>query len=120
MHPHLNTRDTVRAGLQAPIIIENEDSGRIFRGLIYKHSRFGLCFESDYPVQPGTIVKLRSTFLKSSSGGFFPTEVKSCEKINNPLALLQYRIGACFCDDSDYKNFVRRELRVIQGGKKEC
>ena len=120
MHPRREKSIHVRFGRLAPIIIENEKSGRVFRGMIYKYSRSGLYLESDYPIQPGTVIKLRSTFLKASSVGFFLAEVKSCEKIKDPLVLLQYGIGARFCADTDYKKFVRRGLRVIRGGKKVC
>ena len=118
MHPRLEKGASVRGCRQTPIIIENESSGRVFRGMIYKYSRHGLYMESDYPLQAGTVVKLRSTFLRASSSGFFLAEVKSCEKIDDPLVLLQYGINAHFCDNADYKKCVRRGLRVIQGGKK--
>lgn len=120
MHPHLEKRGNARNSRQSPIIIENEKSGRVFRGMIYKYSRSGLYLESDYPLQPGTVIKLRSTFLRASSSGFFLAEVQSCEKIKDPLVLLQYGISARFCADADYKKFVRRGLRVIQGGQKGC
>ncbi|KPJ78829.1 MAG: hypothetical protein AMJ54_01725 [Deltaproteobacteria bacterium SG8_13] len=118
MHPRLEKGDHARSTRQTPIIIENEKSGRVFRGMIFKYSRQGLYFESDYPLQTGAVIKLRSTYLRASSSGFFLAEVKTCEKINDPLVLLQYGISARFCDDADYKKFVRRGLRVIQGGKK--
>ena len=120
MHPRLEKRGNHRSGRQEPIIIENERSGRVFRGVIHKYSRYGLQFESDYPLQPGTVIKLRSTFLRASTGSFFLAEVRSCEKIKDPLVLLQYEIGARFCDEANYKKFVRRGLRVIPGGKKVC
>ena len=120
MHPHLEKGAGARSCRQTPIIIENEKSCRVFRGIIYKYSRRGLYFESDYPIGPGTVIKLRSTYLRASSSGFFLAEVQSCEKISDPLVLLQYGINARFCDDADYKKFVRRGLRVIRGGKKGC
>jgi hypothetical protein len=120
MRPRLNKRGTVRSCRPSPIIIENEKSGRVFRGMINKYSRSGLYFESDYPLLPGTVIKLRSTFLRAASSGFFLAEVKLCEKIKDPLVLLQYGISARFCADADYKKFVRRGLRVIRGGKKVC
>ncbi len=118
MHPYLEKKGISQSSRKTPIIIENEKSGRVFRGTIYKSSRSGLYLESDYPLQPGTVIKLRSTFLRASSSGFFLAEVKTCEQIKDPLALLQYGIMARFCADADYKKFVRRGLRVIQGGKK--
>lgn len=120
MHPRLEKGDNTRNRRQTPIIIENEKSGRVFRGMIYKYSRHGLYFESDYPLQPGTIIKLRSTYLRASSSGIFLAEVISCEKISDPLVLLQYGINARFFADADYKKFVRRGLRVIRGGEKGC
>ena len=120
MHPRLEKGGNARGSRQTPIIIENETSGRVFRGMIYKYNRHGLYLESDYPIQTGAVIKLRSTYLRASSSGFFLAEVKSCEKINDPLVLLQYGISAHFCDDADYKKFVRRGLRVIRGGKKVC
>ena len=120
MHPRLEKGDKARSSRQTPIIIENEKIGRVFRGTISKFSRHGLYFESDYPLQTGTLIKLRSTYLRASSSGFFLAEVKSCEKISDPLVLLQYGINARFFGDADYKKFVRRGFRVIQGGKKVC
>lgn len=118
MHPSREKGANARSSRQTPIIIENENSGRVFRGMIYKYSRHGLYFESDYPLPPGVVIKLRSTFLRASSSGCFLAEVKSCEKISDPLVLLQYGINACFCGDADFKKFVRKGLRVIEGGKK--
>ena len=119
MHPHLEKRIDVRFDHQAPIIIENEKSGSVFRGMIYNYSRGGLYLESDYPLLTGTVMKMRSTFLKESSGVFFLAEVKSCDIIKDPLTLFQYGIRACFCGKSDYKKFARRGLRVLRGGKKD-
>lgn len=120
MRTRLEKRGNNRSSRQEPIIIENEMSGRIFRGIILKYSRYELLFESDYPLQPGTVIKLRSTFLRASSGSFFLAEVRSCEEIKDPLVLLQYEIKARFCDEANYKKFVRRGLRVVRGRKKVC
>ena len=76
MHPRLEKGGSVRGSRQVPIIIENETSGRVFRGMIYRYNRDGLYLESDYPLQAGTVIKLRSTYLRASSSGFFLAEVK--------------------------------------------
>ena len=118
---HLRTENGVNANgdRQASIIIENERSGRVFRGMIHKTSRSELFLESDYPLPPGTIIKLHSIHLKASFGSFFLAEVKSCEKIKELHDPCPYGIRACFCTDADYTKFIRRGLRVILGGKKD-
>ena len=118
MYPRTEKRDNIRIKREIPIIVENRDSGSLYRGVIFNYSRCGLYFESDHVIRPGTKIYLRSNYLRTAITGFFQAEVRWSEEIDDPVVLFLYGTGVRFFSPSDYKQFIRRGLRVIPGGKK--
>lgn len=109
-------RTSKRFTYEAPIIIENCDSGAYSYGRMYNYSLSGIYFETDVAFQPGT--RIRIDIEKSSNGldsDLFFAIVKWCQEISAAVVLYDYGIGVEFERSMDRFECTGR-LKVIQGG----
>ena len=109
-------RASKRLSHEAPLVIENCDSGTYSYGRMYNYSQTGFYFESDTPYQTGT--RIRIDIEKSKIGleaGQYFAEVKWCAEISAAVVLYDYGIGAEFDPKIDAER-GNGKLKVINGG----
>jgi hypothetical protein len=101
---------------EAPLVIENCDSGTYSYGRMYNYSRGGIYFESDTPFQAGTRVRFDIEKSKISLGAdHYFAEVKWCAEISAAVVLYDYGIGVEF-DPKMNSAMGNGKLKVIKGG----
>jgi hypothetical protein len=113
-------RASKRLTYDAPVTIENCDTGEYFYGRMYNYSLGGMYFETDYPLQPGT--EIRVAIRKSANGpGFehFRAKVRWCEEISEAVVLYDYAVGVQYAFAFSHPK-KSKKLRVIQGGTREA
>ncbi len=109
-------RASKRLTYEAPITVENCDTGEYFYGRMYNYSLGGMYFETDYPLPAGA--EIRVAIRKSKNGpGFdhFRAKVRWCEEISAAVVLYNYSVGVRYL--SSFTNSkCDGKLKVIQGG----
>ena len=109
-------RASKRLIFEAPVTVENCDTGEYFYGRMYNYSLGGMYFETDYPLQPGS--EIRVAIRKSANGpGFdhFRASVKWCEEITDAVVLYCYGVGVQYIL-SGMQTKSNGKLKVIHGG----
>ena len=101
---------------EAPLVIENCDSGTYSYGRMYNYSRGGIYFESDTPFQAGTRVRfdIEKSKISLDADHYF-AEVKWCAEISAAVVLYDYGIGVEF-DQKMNSAMGNGKLKVIKGG----
>ena len=118
MYPKFEQRDCSRFANEIPIVFNNCNAKKYNVARIYNSSTSGIYFESDIPIRPGTKIYVKNYNSNSFSGlDFCHVEVVWCEEIHDAVVFYRFGIGAEYCFPVDYSKLVRRNLRVIQGGK---
>jgi hypothetical protein len=114
-----NQRASERFNCEAPVIIENCETGVNYDGSLYNYSREGMYLELDYPFRPGT--ELRILIEKEMS----PSPLKSCrakvvwcEEISGAVVLYNYSIGVIKDPMLEFSGIIER-FQVIDGGAKQ-
>ena len=109
-------RASKRLTYEAPVTIENCDTGEYVYGRMYNYSLGGMYFETDYPLDAGA--EIRVAIRKSTDGpGFdhFRAKVRWCQEISGAVVLYNFGVGVQYLSSfSQSKN--NGKLRVIQGG----
>lgn len=109
-------RASKRLTYEAPVTIENCDTGEYFYGRMYNYSLGGMYFETDYPLAEGA--EIRVAIRKSKNGpGFdhFSASVIWCTEISEAVVLYNYSVGVQYL--SSFKESKSEgKLKVIQGG----
>ncbi len=109
-------RASKRLTYEAPVTIENCDTGEYFYGRMYNYSLGGMYFETDYPLPSDA--EIRVAIRKSENGpGFdhFRAKVKWCEEITEAVVLYTYGVGVQYLS-SFAQSKCGGKLKVIQGG----
>jgi hypothetical protein len=119
---HQMSKDDKRASkrltYEAPVTIENCDTGEYVYGRMYNYSLGGMYFETDYPLDAGA--EIRVAIRKSTDGpGFdhFRAKVRWCQEISGAVVLYNYGVGVQYLS-SFQQSKSDGKLRVIQGGAK--
>ena len=109
-------RASKRLSHEAPLVIENCDSGTYSYGRMYNYSPKGFYFESDTPYQTGTCIRIdiEKSKIGLEAGQYFAV-VKWCAEISAAVVLYDYGIGAEFDPKIDAKR-SNGKLKVINGG----
>ena len=108
-------RANQRFNHEAPLVIENCDTGTYAYGRMYNFSKGGIYFESDTPFQTGTRIRFdieKSTIdleTDQDSG-----EVKWCAEISAAVVLYDFGIGVEF-DPKIKQTAGSGKLRVVAG-----
>jgi PilZ domain len=109
-------RASKRIHHEAPLVIENCDSGTCCNGRMYNFSQGGIYFESDVPFQVGA--RLRIDIEKAIAGldaARYYADVKWSVEISAAVVLYDYGIGVEF-DPQMRRSTGKGKLRVIAGG----
>lgn len=119
MYPKFEQRECSRIENEIPIIFSNCNAEKYNEARIYNSSGGGIYFESDFPIRPGTEIYVKNNNSTTSSGSdLCRAEVIWCEEIHDAVVFYRFGIGARYCFPVDSSKFIRRGLRVIQGGKR--
>ena len=109
-------RASKRINYEAPVIIENCETGESYDGSAYNYSRGGMYVELDYPLKPGTGVQIETENAKySSRPKICRARVVWCEEI--PGAVVLYNFGIGILIDLTVKcSKTEKKFQVIDGG----
>jgi hypothetical protein len=119
MPPKFEQRACSRFENEIPIVFYNCNSKTHHEARIYNNSSSGIYFESDIPIRSGTEIYFKHNYSTRFSGlDLCHIEVRWCEEIHDAVVFYRFGMGARYCLPVDYSIFVRRRLRVIQGGKR--
>ena len=109
-------RASERINHEAPLVIEDCDSGTYSYGRMYNYSQGGIYFESDTPFQTGTRVGFDiEKSINGLAADHYFAEVKWCAEISAAVVLYDYGIGVEF-DTKLNLETGSRKLKVINGG----
>ncbi|MDY6793009.1 MAG: hypothetical protein SWH54_17225 [Thermodesulfobacteriota bacterium] len=124
MYKKLEEREYSRFKNIMPIVISDCNFEQYKEAKIYNSSSSGIYFESDVPIRPGTEICVKNNNATRFSGSdICHVKVIWCERIQDSHVFYRFGIGARYCFPDDYwrwisqAKFVRRNLKVIQGGK---
>ena len=124
MYPKHEEREFLRSENKTPILITDCNLEKYKEARIYNTSCSGIYFKSNTPIRPGTEVYVKKKDSTHFSGpDLCHVEVVWCEEIHDAAFFSRFGIGARYCFPDEYwrwiseAKFVRRNLRVIQGGK---
>ena len=117
-------REFSRSENKTPIAICDCNFKKYKEAKIHNSSCSGIYFESGIPIRPGTEIVVKKNSSTCFSGpDLCHVEVVWCEEIHDAAFFYRFGIGARYCFPDDYwkwiseAKFVRRNLRVIKGGK---
>ena len=111
-----NKRTSERFNCEAPVVIENCETGKQYDGSMYNYSREGMYLELDYPCRPGLEIRIEIEKAKNSSGPkSCQAKVIWCEEIPGAVVLYNYGIGVLHDQALKFSKAVKR-FQVIDGG----
>ena len=112
----VDKRASKRLPYEAPVTVENCDTGEFFCGRMYNYGLGGMYFETDYHLPAGA--EIRIAIRKSENGpglDNFRAKVKWCEEISEAVVLYSFGVGVQYISAfTRSKNNGR--LKVIEGG----
>ena len=114
--PINDQRNSERFNCEAPVVIENCQTGDRYDGSIYNYSRGGMYVELDHPLKPGSQVRIlmeRKTAI--DRGGSCQAQTVWCKEIPGAVVLYDYGIGVRYDLDVNRSNYISR-FHVIDGG----
>ena len=98
-------RATERFNSEAPVVIENCQTGELHDGSMYNYSRGGMYVELDYPLKPGSEVRIliENTENATRSERCLAKTVW-CKEIPGAVVLYDYGIGVRYDLDANCSN----------------
>ena len=109
-------RASKRLTYEAPVTIENCDTGEYFYGRMYNYSLGGMYFETDYPLPQGAEIRVAIRSSKEGPGfDHFRASVKWCTEISEAVVLYNYSVGVQYLSSFEDSK-CEGKLKVIQGG----
>ena len=109
-------RTTERFNCEAPVVIENCRTGEKYDGSMYNYSRGGMYVELDYPLKPGSEIRVLIENAKNT------TQTESClaktvwyKEIPGAVVLYDYGLGVRYDLDVNGSNQLNK-FHVIDGG----
>ena len=116
MRTNLEKRDCARFYHEAPVVIEKCGTGIYYEARIYNYSLYGMYFESDLALIPGTRVNLwLSELPEDSLPEIASAEVRWNEEIFGAVVLFNYGTGIKYSRPIKHKD-LPKQFRIIQGG----
>ena len=116
MRTNLEKRDCARFYHEAPVVIEECNTGRYYDARMYNYSLQGIYIESDLDLARGDRVNL---WISGSPENTLPeidrAEVRWCEEITGAVVLYNYGSGIKYRRPADNDAFSRN-FRIINGG----
>jgi hypothetical protein len=114
-----NRRARKRVDCEAPVIIENCETGASYDGSMYNYSRQGMYLEVDHPFKPGA--EIRVSIEREMNPYLFKSckaKVVWCEEIPGAMVLYNYGIGVINDSTAEFSCIVER-FQVIDGGARQ-
>jgi len=109
-------RATERFNCEAPVVIENCQTGDHYDGSMYNYSRGGMYVELDYPLKPGSEVRILIEKAKNTtSPESCQAKIVWCKEIPGAVVLYDFGIGVRYDLDVNYSNYIKK-FHVIDGG----
>ena len=109
-------RDCARFHHEAPVAIEECDTGYYYGARMFNYSLQGMYFESDLSLLPGDRVNL---WISGSPEDSMPeiqgAEVRWCEEITGSVVLYHYGCGIKYSRSAD-QEALSRNFQIIYGG----
>jgi hypothetical protein len=114
--PLNDQRTTERFNCEAPVVIEDFQTGERHDGSMYNYSRGGMYIELDYPLKPGSKVRILiengKNVVRSES---CLAKTIWCKEIPGAVVLYDYGIGLRYDLDVNGSNYINK-FHVINGG----
>jgi Tfp pilus assembly protein PilZ len=111
-----NQRATERFNSEAPVVIENCQTGELHDGSMYNYSRGGMYVELDYPLKPGSEVRILIENTKNATRSErCLAKTVWCKEIPGAVVLYDYGIGVRYDLDANCSNYMNK-FHVIDGG----
>ena len=109
-------RASERINYESPVIIENCETGESYDGSAYNYSRGGMYVELDYPLKPGTGIRIETEKVEyASCSRSYRAKVVWCEEIPGAVVLYNYGIGVLI-DLTNRFAKIKKKFQVIDGG----
>ena len=109
-------RATERFNSEAPVVIENCQTGEQYDGSMYNYSRGGMYVELDYPLKPGSEVRILIENTKNATRSErYLAKTVWCNEIPGAVVLYDYGIGVRYDLDTNCSNYTNK-FHVIDGG----
>ena len=114
--PINDQRATERFNCEAPVVIEDFQTGQRHDGSMYNYSRGGMYIELDYPLKPGSEVRILidngKDVVRAES---CLAKTIWCKEIPGAVVLYDYGIGVRYDLDVNVPNYINK-FHVINGG----
>jgi len=114
--PINDQRATERFNSEAPVVIEDFQTGEQHDGSMYNYSRGGMYVELDYPLKPGSKIRIlienTNNTVRSES---CLAKIVWCKEIPGAVVLYDYGIGLRYDLDVKGSNYINK-FHVINGG----
>ena len=114
--PINDQRNTERFNCEAPVVIENCQTGEQYDGSMYNYSRGGMYVELDYPLKPGSHIRIlmeKKTATDRQESCLAQTVW--CKEIPGAVVHYDYGIGVRYDLDVNSPNYISK-FHVIDGG----
>jgi hypothetical protein len=116
MRTNLEKRDCLRFCFEAPVVIEECNTGRHCEARMYNYSMQGAYIESDLGLHPGDRLNLWGSGTPQNTLPLIDkAEVRWYEEITGAVVLHSYGYGIKFRQPDDHDGFARN-FRIAQGG----
>ena len=114
--PINDQRASERFNCEAPVLIEDFQTGERHDGSMYNYSRGGMYIELDYPLKPGSKVRILiengKNVVRSES---CIAKTVWCKEIPGAVVLYDFGIGVRYDLDVNGSNYINK-FHVINGG----
>jgi Tfp pilus assembly protein PilZ len=109
-------RATERFTCEAPVVIEDSQTGKKYDGSMYNYSRGGMYVELDHPLNPGSEIRiLIERVQKNKQPESCRAKTIWCKEIPGAVVLYDYGIGVRYDLDANSSN-QSKKFHVIDGG----
>ena len=109
-------RNSERFNCEAPVVIENCQTGDYFDGSMYNYSRGGMYVELDHPLKPGSEIRIiidAGSHIANAESCM--AKIVWCKEIPGAVVLYDFGIGVQYDLDVNGSNYIKK-FHVIDGG----
>jgi len=114
--PGAEQRASERFNYEAPVVIENSQTGEYYDGSMYNYSRGGMYVELDHFLTPGSAIRI---VVERAENSPFQNHCRArivwCREIHGAVVLYDYGVGVQFDPAADPAD-CRKMFKIIEGG----
>ncbi len=114
--PFNEPRASDRINCEAPVTIQNCQTGEYYDGSIYNYSRGGMYVEMDFPLAPESEIRV---VIEKNADLNRPANCQAkviwCKQIPGAIVLYSYGIGVQYDPTIQLANCIKN-FRIIEGG----